>query len=344
MGRHPLLHFLAIGAALFAADHAWRATRPPLPPIAAAIPAPRPERQSVTLSPQQLERLQDDFVRQFGRAPTIEESVGLATLAIDEAVLEAEARRLGLDRGDPAIDRRLIQKMRAVSARPDADDAALLAEARRLGLDDDLIVRRLLREKLRLALRSHPDDAVVDDEAIRAHIERHQDRYLRPAWVSFAHVFVSTSRRGAEADAHARTLLARLQAGVLPPASEDLSDAFPLGLAFREQPEDALATRFGEAFARSVSRAPMSQWSGPHASSLGLHLVRTTARGPGSLPPIEAVRERAALEIRESRAQSRLNEAVRKLRGDYGATAALAAVRELLAASRAPTPAPGKAP
>lgn len=335
-GRHPLLHFLLIGAALFAADRAYRATRPPPAPISVAIPAPRPERDRVALPPEQLDRLRDDFTRQFGRPPTIEEWLGVATLALDESILEAEARRLGLHRGDPAIDRRLVQKMRAVSGRPGADDAVLLDEALKLGLDDDLIVRRLLREKLRLALRSHPEDATVDDQAIGAHVERHRDRYLRPAWVSFAHVFVSTSRRGAQADAHARGLLTRLRSGVLPPASDDLSDAFPLGLTFREQPEDTLATRFGEQFARSVSRAPVNEWSGPYPSSLGLHLVRTTAKGQGSLPPVEAIRERASLEIREARAQARLNEAMRKLRADYEASATLVAVRERLEASHAP--------
>jgi hypothetical protein len=343
--RQPLLHFVAIGAALFAIDRAWEATRPPPAPLTVNIPAPQAERQRIAIEAAQLARLRDDFVRQFGRPPTRDEWLGVATLAIDEAILEAEARRLGLGIGDPAIDRRLVQKMRAVSARPDAGDAELLSEARRLGLDDDLIVQRLLREKLRLALRSHPDDAMVDDAAIAAHLERHRDRYQQPAWVSFAHVFVSTSRRGKEAEPYARTLLARLRAGVLPPASEDLSDAFPLGLGFREQPEDALATRFGEAFARSVSRAPLNAWSGPHASSLGLHLVRATARGPASLPPIEAVRERATLEIRESRAQARLDESMRQLRQDYGAAKALAAVSERLEATAMPaSSAFGKAP
>jgi hypothetical protein len=48
---------------------------------------------------------------------------------------------------------RLIQKMRAVTANPWRGEGELYREAVALGLDDDLVIQRLLRQKMRLLLQ-----------------------------------------------------------------------------------------------------------------------------------------------------------------------------------------------
>lgn len=98
--REPLVHFLLLGALLFAL-HAWRAARRPdtEPPV----------RIEVTAAV--VERLRAGYERQFGQVPDETELRGLVTAHIREEVLHREALALGLDRDDTIVRRRLAQKM-----------------------------------------------------------------------------------------------------------------------------------------------------------------------------------------------------------------------------------------
>lgn len=320
--HRPAWHFALLGMALFVASGGWRAAAPARggagPAASASVPAPGPERAAIVFAADRVARLAGDFLVAYGREPTPAELAAFVDRAVDDELLEREARRLDLGAGDPAIRRRLVQKMRAVSGDPGRPEDELHREALRLGLDDDLVIRRLLREKLRLALRSDPADAVVSDADVRAYVARHRDRFERPGAVAFAHVFFSTHGDGRQARAEAEAALRELSTRRLqPPASDDLSDAFPLGLAFRARPEDALAAQFGEGFAGRVLAAPPRKWVGPIASVYGLHLVWVEARMPGELPPLEQLRPRATRELQDERADARLVLALQRLRAAY---------------------------
>ena len=98
--REPLLHFLALGAALFAL-HAWRA-----PQKSSGAETPR-----IEVNAAMIERLRAGHERQFGRAPDEDELRGLVAAHIREEVLYREALAMGLDRDDTIVRRRMAQKM-----------------------------------------------------------------------------------------------------------------------------------------------------------------------------------------------------------------------------------------
>ena len=98
--KEPLLHFLALGAVIFALN-AWRERARPTEASAARI--------EVTAAV--IDRLRAGYERQFGQAPDAEEMRGLVTAHIREEVLCREALALGLDRDDTIVRRRLAQKM-----------------------------------------------------------------------------------------------------------------------------------------------------------------------------------------------------------------------------------------
>jgi peptidyl-prolyl cis-trans isomerase C len=110
--QEPLLHFLALGVAIFALN-AWREKARPTEATAARI--------EVTAAV--IERLRAGYERQFGQAPDMEELRGLVTAHIREEVFFREALALGLDRDDTIVRRRLAQKMEFLS-----DDIAAAAE------------------------------------------------------------------------------------------------------------------------------------------------------------------------------------------------------------------------
>jgi parvulin-like peptidyl-prolyl isomerase len=98
--KEPLLHFLALGAVVFALN-TWRQKTRPIEASAARI--------EVTAAV--IERLRAASERQFGKTPDVEELRGQVTAHIREEVFCREALALGLDRDDTIVRRRLAQKM-----------------------------------------------------------------------------------------------------------------------------------------------------------------------------------------------------------------------------------------
>jgi len=96
--REPLVHFLVLGAALFAI-YAWVGN--------GGTAAP----DQVVVSEGQVERLVAGFTRTWRRPPTQEELKGLVDDHIREEILYREAVAMGLDRDDTIVRRRMRQKL-----------------------------------------------------------------------------------------------------------------------------------------------------------------------------------------------------------------------------------------
>lgn len=97
--REPLLHFLLIGAAIFALAGSGDG----------GGPAEEPDR--IVLTKADLDRIQQRFQATWRRTATPDEMEKLVEDAVQEEVYVREARALGLDRGDAAVRQRLRQKM-----------------------------------------------------------------------------------------------------------------------------------------------------------------------------------------------------------------------------------------
>ena len=103
--REPLLHFLVLGAALFAA---YTYFGPRLDTAA------NPSRE-IRLTPDELVQLATAFQAQWRRPPTVEEFAALAEDRIRQEVLYREALALGLDKDDEIVKRRMAQKMQFIA-------------------------------------------------------------------------------------------------------------------------------------------------------------------------------------------------------------------------------------
>lgn len=163
--REPLLHFAAIGALIFAADAAWGER-------------PRADVGAVVVDDAWARGLEAGLRRSLGRPPSADELAAALADAVDDELLFREARALGLDRGDPIVRRRLIQKARFVH-----EDRAALAPA--------------------------------DDAALAAYAEAHAERYRLPPRLAITQVFAAADRH-ADPEAAARELLAQLEGGAEP--------------------------------------------------------------------------------------------------------------------------------
>lgn len=108
--KEPLVHFITLGALLFAINGALNRNS-----------APAPGR--IVVSQGQLAAMRDSFTRTRQRPPTSQEWEGLIRARVREEVYYREALALGMDKDDTIIRRRLQQKMEFVS-----DDVAAQAQ------------------------------------------------------------------------------------------------------------------------------------------------------------------------------------------------------------------------
>ena len=304
--RSPVVHFVVIGAVLFAVS-ALRSTLAPEPG--------KVEREPILISGERIQVMRADFAKRWGTMPTPEQLTALINQAIDDELLYREARALALDFEDGSVRRRLVEKMRAVSDHLGRSQEELYREARALGLDDDVVIRRLLIAKMRLFLQQDLNGAPLAEKDLQNYLDGHHERFVQPPEVTFSQVFLSTATHRDHPEKDAQAVLAKLHGR--PPTAEivaELSDPFPLGLEFPAYSQSRIAARFGKDFADRVFDCPKGTWSGPIASPYGLHWVWVHEKSPQRMPPLAAVRQRIAQAVMAERQAVRLARGLARLR------------------------------
>jgi hypothetical protein len=307
--RHPVVHFAAAGATLFALRGMW-------PPAAEKAPAAA-QRQQIVITGERMRLLQSDFQQRWGAPPTAGQLRALVDHAVEDDMLYREARVLALGFKDGGVRRRLVEKARVVSRRPADSEEELYQYALAMGLDDDVIIRRLLAEKMRLVLQYDPHDGPIPESAMQDYLERNRERFVQPETVTLTQVFFSKSARHDHMAADAAATLARLGTQPPSPALAQSSDPFPLGQELRGYSRQQLMRRFGKTFADAVFGLESRQWSDPLVSPYGLHLVWVDEHQPERLPPLDAVREPIALALMKQRAAENLQQGLERLRHLY---------------------------
>jgi hypothetical protein len=98
--KDPLVHFLVIGALMFAG---------------LSLLAPGEEPESILITADTVERLRESATLLQGRPPTDEELAALVGDAVRDEVYYREALAQGLDANDSVVRQRLIEKMRELN-------------------------------------------------------------------------------------------------------------------------------------------------------------------------------------------------------------------------------------
>jgi len=99
--KEPLLHFLVLGALIFAV-YSW---------LNRSLPGNKSAAGTVRITSNEIAWLKETWSRQWQREPTRDELRGLVTDFLKEELLAREARALGLDQNDTIVRRRLAQKL-----------------------------------------------------------------------------------------------------------------------------------------------------------------------------------------------------------------------------------------
>jgi hypothetical protein len=166
--KEPLVHFLVLGAALFAVSALVGKTTGGAP-------------GTIVITRAQIESLSTGFSRTWQRQPTADELHGLIQDRVREEVYCREAIALGLDKDDTIIRRRLRQKMEFMS-----EDVAAVAEP--------------TESDLRAYLAAHADVFLIEPRITFRHVyldpARHKDTLPADAQKLLAEL--NASGRGAD--------------------------------------------------------------------------------------------------------------------------------------------------
>jgi len=227
--RESFLHFLLLGAALFAVNEYLEE---------------RSKFTRITITQQMVSGIAENYRLQYGVNPNTRQLDTLVDEYVREEVFYHEALKLGLDRDDEIIRRRLVQKY------------------------------EFLQQDLGLAHEPTQTE-------LRSYYTEHERDYRTPERVSFTQVYFSPDERGEEgARSDALHLAANLNSNGITRAV-DQGDRFPGPTDFAAASTEELSRVFGkEGLATKVLGVKPGQWSQPLRSGLGWHIVYVSGHRP----------------------------------------------------------------
>jgi hypothetical protein len=265
--REPLVHFILIGALVFGAYAL----------IGNSADEPR---DRIVVTEGRVQQLAQVFAKTWQRPPTTEELHGLVDAYIKEEVYYREALKLGLDRDDTLIRRRMQQKMEFVTEP-----------------SDELLV--------------------ANDSDLQAFVDAHKSEFRIEPRIAFQQVFLNPKSVGEPVLVRAKQALEELNASGESDVPADVGDPTLLPVTTSLATLSSIAGDFGEVFARALTDLPEDEWSGPIESPFGLHLVRVTERIDGHDPKLDEVRETVEQKWRTQKRDDFQKQAYDQLRGKY---------------------------
>lgn len=265
MLREPLVHFLIAGFMLFV-FFAWRGSEVD------------PESRTITVSEPQVTKLVAGWQQTWQRPPTPQELDGLIRDHIREEVLYREGLRLGLDK-------------------------------------DDTVVRRRIRSKMEFLVDARTEAQLPDDAQLQVWLDRNPQKYAAETLYSLDQIYIGGNDAAAAAR-RARKMADDLRRGadweglgdaISLPRSVENETRDRLAAGFGSAFVDAL----------DGLKLPQGQWSPPLASGFGLHLVRLRKRESSGKPRLADVREQVANDWRAQTKTRRGDQAYQTLLDHY---------------------------
>ena len=238
--REPFLHFLVAGALLFVSNEYLEE---------------RSKFTRIVITPELVRGIAANYALQYGTQPTGAQLESLVDEWVREEVFYHASLKLGLDRDDEIIRRRLVQKY------------------------------EFLQQDLALAHEPGPEE-------LRAYYYAHLEQYRTAERVTFTQVYFSPDQRGEKgAHAAAMRLAAELRERGVSRAVEE-GDRFAGPSDYAAASFEELSRVFGkEGVAREAFLLPLNAWSEPIHSGLGWHVLFVSGHRPAELASFAQVED-----------------------------------------------------
>jgi len=191
-------------------------------------------------------------------------------------------------------------------------------ESQAMGLDqDDIVIRRRLRQKLELLAEDIASLAAPTEQELQAYLDEHPDDFALEPRLSLRQVYFSRDRRGEAAEQDALQLLQRISTAGPEGDLEQFGDPLPLPAELRDMRESEVARLFGTQFTAGLHGLESGRWAGPVESGFGLHLVFIEDRQAGRVPQLAEVRDAVQREWLSRRRQQAVDGLYDRLAENY---------------------------
>ncbi len=271
--REPLVQFLLIGVAIFAIYELVASQS-------------EPPRDRIVVTEGRAQQLALVFAKTWQRSPSPQEMRGLIDAYVKEEIYYREAIKLGLDRDDTLIRRRMQQKMEFLSEPSD-------------------------------------DRLAASDATLQSFYDANQADFLIEPEVEFQQILIDSEKDREPAEARAEQLLRQLRDSSQDVDASELGDATLLPYATRLSSVTRIGNAFGENFAKKLATLPAGEWTGPIKSPFGLHLVHITDRRDERLPPLNEIRKAVEQKWRTQERDQFQQDEYDRLRANYEVVAPL---------------------
>jgi len=241
--KEPLFQFFLIGIVLYAVYALFGKIDNSL------------DENTVIVTEGDLAWMADSWTKRWNRPPTASEFKGLIDHHIEESILYQESLKMGLDKNDVIIRRRLAQKLRF--------------------LQEDLT--------------KPPEPA---DEELDMYFNENIAKYSPEELITMTQIFFDPDNRDEATLRDAENtikVLQKMDIADIEPA--EYGDNFMLQNYYPGLSEIEIAKLFGNDFAQSVMVLKPGQWHGPILSGYGTHLVYISERIEPVQPIFTEVRE-----------------------------------------------------
>ena len=283
--KEPLVQFLAIGLVLFGGERVLNADSYADSHYKILVD----DKVLIQFLQQQAKKFKPEQAIQALAAMDNSELKTLTDDYVRGEVLYREALALDLDRNDPIIRRRLMQKM------------DYLAQ----GFYDEI--------------------EPLTENDLTSFYEAHKEDYRQPASATFTHVFLSNDKReSAQSKAEAESLLAVINNRRVPfEKAGRYGERFLYNRNYVNRDSQEIASHFGQLFEQKLfdlrPALPMTdaQWQGPLSSNYGWHLVLLTKKVESFVPVLAEISGVVLADAQRQQQSERKRLAVDALRAKY---------------------------
>ncbi len=216
--------------------------------------------REITVSNEQVGLMMMNYKAQTGTLPTKLQLDAMIDDYIREEILYREAKKIGLDKEDEIIKRRLAQKF----------------------------------DFLQTDLTQIP---APSEETLQQFYSNNSALFRDSATVSFSHIYFSTDNSNDSiAKQRALTVLLQLKQTNLQRAPEK-GDRFPLQYDYTNQSALDLRQNFGDKqLLHELFKEPLNTWVGPYQSGYGWHLVYITKIDSAMVIPFASIKEEVKMQ------------------------------------------------
>jgi parvulin-like peptidyl-prolyl isomerase len=175
-------------------------------------------------------------------------------------------------------------------------------EAKKMGLEkDDEIIRRRLSQKFDFLQTDLTEVSQPSDKDLKQFYTQHPELFQTVATVSFSHIYFSTDNStDAIAKQKAFKVLQQLRNSNLHRAPEK-GDRFPLQYEYTAQAAIDIQQNFGDkSILDTLFKAPINVWVGPAQSGYGWHLIFISKRNNAVEIPFASIKKEVKTKYMEA--------------------------------------------